>query len=63
MILVVHGAWKGIESMAKKNREWIVIGSPSEDAESVALDHKAPTGCRNHGGHGVLYGICRPNRR
>ena len=41
-MLLVHGKWKGIESMAKKNREWIVIGSPSEDAESVALDHKAP---------------------
>ena len=41
-MLLVHGAWKGIDSMAKKNREWIVIGSPSEDAESVALDHKAP---------------------
>lgn len=41
-MLLVHGRWKGIESMAKKNREWIVIGSPSEDAESVALDHKAP---------------------
>lgn len=41
-MILVHGAWKGIESMAKKNREWIVIGSPSEDAESVALDHKAP---------------------
>lgn len=41
-MLLVHGAWKGIESMAKKNREWIVIGSPSEDEESVALDHKAP---------------------
>lgn len=38
----VHGEWKGIESMAKKNREWIVIGSPAEEAESVALDHKAP---------------------
>ena len=41
-MLLVHGAWKGIESMAKKNREWIVIGSPQEDHESVALDHKAP---------------------
>lgn len=41
-MLLVHGKWKGIESMAKKNREWIVIGSPTEDAESVALDHKAP---------------------
>lgn len=41
-MLLVHGRWKGFESMAKKNREWIVIGSPSEDAESVALDHKAP---------------------
>lgn len=41
-MLLVHGAWKGISSMAKKNREWIVIGSPSEDEESVALDHKAP---------------------
>lgn len=38
----MHGEWKGIESMAKKNREWIVIGSPAEEAESVALDHKAP---------------------
>lgn len=41
-MLLMHGKWKGIESMAKKNREWIVIGSPAEDAESVALDHKAP---------------------
>lgn len=41
-MILVHGEWKGIESMAKKNREWIVIGSPTEDAESVALDHKAP---------------------
>ena len=41
-MLLVHGEWKGIESMAKKNREWIVIGSPAEEAESVALDHKAP---------------------
>lgn len=41
-MVLVHGEWKGIESMAKKNREWIVIGSPTEDAESVALDHKAP---------------------
>lgn len=41
-MILVHGAWKGIESMAKKNREWIVFGSPQEEAESVALDHKAP---------------------
>lgn len=41
-MILVHGEWKGIVSMAKKNREWIVLGSPSEDAESVALDHKAP---------------------
>ena len=41
-MLLVHGYWKGIESMNKKNREWIVIGSPNKDAESVALDHKAP---------------------
>lgn len=41
-MLLMHGKWKGIESMAKKNREWIVIGSPAEDAEGVALDHKAP---------------------
>lgn len=41
-MLLVHGAWKGIGSMAKKNREWIVIGSPSDDEAGVALDHKAP---------------------
>lgn len=41
-MILVHGAWKGIESMSKKNHEWIVIGSPSKDEESVALDHKAP---------------------
>lgn len=41
-MFLVHGEWKGIESMAKKNREWIVIGSPTKDAESVAIDHKAP---------------------
>ena len=41
-MLLVHGYWKGIESMNKKNREWIVIGSPNKDEESVALDHKAP---------------------
>lgn len=41
-MLLVHGAWKGIESLAKKNREWIVFGTPSEEAESVPLSHKAP---------------------
>lgn len=41
-MLLVHGPWKGIESMSKKNREWIVIGRPEEDAGSVPLDHKAP---------------------
>lgn len=41
-MLLVHGKWEGIESMAKKGREWLVIGSPTESAESVAFDHKAP---------------------
>ena len=41
-MLLVHGAWQGIESMAKKRREWIVIGSPAETAEQVPLSHKAP---------------------
>lgn len=41
-MFLVHGEWGGIESMAKKTREWLVIGSPSQSAESVALDHKAP---------------------
>lgn len=41
-MLLVHGAWQGIESMARKRREWIVIGSPTETAEQVPLSHKAP---------------------
>lgn len=41
-MFLVHGTWNGIESLAKKTREWIVIGSPAQSAESVALDHKAP---------------------
>ena len=41
-MILVHGSWKGIESMAKKSREWVVFGDPKADAESVALDHKAP---------------------
>lgn len=41
-MLLVHGKWKGIASMAKKTREWLVIGRPDETAENVALDHKAP---------------------
>lgn len=41
-MLLVHGKWKGIESLAKKTREWLVIGRPDETAENVALDHKAP---------------------
>lgn len=41
-MLLVHGRWKGIESLAKKTREWLVIGRPDEAAENVALDHKAP---------------------
>lgn len=40
-MFLIHGAWKGIESMSKKHREWVVIGSPVEDKESVALDYKA----------------------
>ena len=41
-MLLVHGKWKGIESLSKKTREWLVIGRPDETAENVALDHKAP---------------------
>lgn len=41
-MLLMHGAWKGIESLAKKTREWLVIGRPEDDAESVPLSHKAP---------------------
>ncbi len=41
-MLLVHGAWKGIESLAKKTREWIVIGRPEEVEEKVPLNHKAP---------------------
>ncbi len=41
-MLLVHGQWKGIESLSKKTREWLVIGRPDETAENVALDHKAP---------------------
>ena len=41
-MILVHGVWKGIESMAKKKREWIVIGSPAKAAEKVTLNHKAP---------------------
>ncbi len=41
-MLLVHGKWKGIKSLAKKTREWVVIGRPDENAENVALDHKAP---------------------
>ena len=41
-MLLVHGKWKGIESMSKKTREWLVIGRPDEAAQSIALNHKAP---------------------
>ncbi len=41
-MLLIHGKWKGIASLAKKTREWLVIGRPDETAENVALDHKAP---------------------
>lgn len=41
-MLLMHGAWKGIESLAKKTREWLVIGRPEQEAESVPLNHKAP---------------------
>ncbi len=41
-MLLVHGRWKGIESLAKKTREWLVIGRPDETANNIALDHKAP---------------------
>lgn len=41
-MLLVHGAWKGIESLAKKTREWLVIGRPEEEAAGVPLNHKAP---------------------
>lgn len=41
-MLLVHGAWKGIESLAKKTREWLVIGRPDQTAESVPLNYKAP---------------------
>lgn len=41
-MLLMHGPWQGIESLSKKSREWLVIGRPEDDAESVPLSHKAP---------------------
>lgn len=41
-MLLMHGSWKGIESLAKKSRSWLVIGRPEDDAENVPLNHKAP---------------------
>ena len=41
-MMLVHGAWKSIESLAHKRREWLVVGRPLETAEHVTLDHKAP---------------------
>ncbi len=41
-MLLVHGAWKGIGSMAKKTRETLVIGRPEEAEEKVPISHKAP---------------------
>ena len=41
-MLLMHGKWKGIESLAKKSREWLVIGRPDEVAANISLDHKAP---------------------
>ncbi len=41
-MLLMHGSWKGIASLAKKTREWVVIGRPEETAAGVALDYKAP---------------------
>ncbi len=41
-MLLVHGAWKGIGSMAKKTRETLVIGRPEEAEENVPISHKAP---------------------
>lgn len=41
-MLLMHGRWKGIESLSKKTREWLVIGRPDETAQNVSLDHKAP---------------------
>ncbi len=41
-MLLMHGAWKGIESLSKKTREWVVLGRPEETAAGVALDYKAP---------------------
>ena len=41
-MMLVHGAWKSIESLAHKRREWLVVGRPLETAEHVTFDHKAP---------------------
>ena len=41
-MLLMHGPWKGINSLSKKTREWLVIGRPEKMAESVAIDYKAP---------------------
>lgn len=37
-MLLMHGPWKGINSLAKKTREWLVIGRPDQAAESVTLN-------------------------
>ena len=41
-VLLVQGSWKGISRLSKDEAEWVVLGQPLEEAESVTLDHKAP---------------------
>lgn len=41
-VLLVQGSWKNINKLDSLESEWVVLGSPSEQAGKVTLNYKAP---------------------
>lgn len=41
-VLLVQGTWDDLERMAAAERDWVVLGSPSQQASRVTLDFRAP---------------------
>ncbi len=42
-VLLVQGTWQDIGILNQEQNEWVVLGSPLEEATKVTLDYKAPT--------------------
>ncbi len=41
-LILVQGSWKNIGRLEEEEEDWVVLGKPQHEAESVTRDYKAP---------------------